>query len=259
MKLALHDFYQTLRAFPTALYFAWGDTKARYRRSILGPFWIVLGTAIGVVGLGVLWSSLLKTDAKTLIPSLTVGIVIWQLITGCVTESANVFIRNSQIIRNINTSFLIFPLQMVIRQLINFLHNLVVVIVILLIFPPVWSSIQLLSLLGLVLVLGNLLWFALLIGMLGARFRDLEQLIGAIMPMLFFLSPVIFRPDHLPIDAKIIWCNPFTYLITVIRDPLQGTVPDFSVYGVTLLMLLGGWLVALFFLNQRRSRLAFWV
>ena len=51
---------------------------------------------------------------------------------------------------------------------------------------------------GLLLVIANLYWISLLIGTLGARFRDLEYLISMIMPLLMFLSPVMYRPNALP-------------------------------------------------------------
>ena len=259
MKFALKEIRESFHSLPMALHFAWGDTKARYRRSVLGPWWIVLGTALGVAGLGFLWSELLKTDKSTFIPSLTVGLVVWQLISGCITESSNVFVRNAQVIRNVKIPFLIFPLQMMLRQLINFAHNAVVIFIVICIFPPPVSAVQLMVIPGLLLLIGNLFWIALMVGILGARFRDLDPLINAFMPMIFFLSPVIFRPDHLPLSQGILWANPFTYFISIVRDPIQGVMPDLFVYQVTLLILVGGWGLSLWLLSKRHGRIAFWI
>jgi len=259
MRVAIRDLTHCFKSLPMALHFAWGDTKARYKRSVLGPFWIVLGTAIGVTGLGYLWSNVLKIDRATLIPSLTIGLVIWQLLASCITESSSVFIRNASIIRNIHTPFLMFPLQMVLKQLINFAHNAVVILVVLCFFSPPLNAAQWLVIPGLLLIIGNLLWISMVIGMLGARFRDIDPLISAVMPMLFFLSPVIFRPDHLSVPSNILWGNPLTYLITVLRDPLQGITPDWFVYEVVFGMLILGWAFALWLLDHRHHRIAFWV
>lgn len=256
---AVLDALQAVRLLPLALHFAWGDTKARYRRSVLGPFWIVLGTAIGVTGLGYLWTAILQSDPNVLIPSLTIGIVVWQLITGCIVESAGVFNRAASVIRNIRTPFLIFPIQLILRQLINFGHNFIVIAVVMLIYTQHWSYIQTLVVPGLALVLMNLLWISVIIGMLGARFRDLEPLIGAVMPMLFFLSPVIYRPEHLPLNAWVINLNPLAYFISAIRDPLQGVAPALHVYAVLVFMAVVGWAIALLLLNSKHSRVAFWV
>jgi ABC-type polysaccharide/polyol phosphate export permease len=220
-----------------ALLFAWSDTKARYRRSTLGPFWIVIGTAIGAAGLGYLWSNLMNADPSIFVPSLTIGLIVWQLIVGCVSESANVFVRNASIIRNMKIPFLFFPTQMLFRHLITFAHNAIVIIAVLIIFPPPISAVQLLVIPGLFLVAGNLLWIALLIGMLGARLRDLDYMINAILPMFFFISPVMFRPSNLTINPALVWGNPFSYLITIIRSPLEGSVPPLFVYVVTIVML----------------------
>lgn len=259
MYAALNDIVQSFKGLPKSLYFAWGDTRARYRRSLLGPLWIVLGTAIGVVGLGYLWSSLLKVDRAALIPSLSIGIVVWQLLTGSITESANIFIKNSIIIRNIPTTYFVFPIQLLLRQLITFAHNFLVIIMVLIIFPTEWTWVQLMFFPGMLIMVANLLWVALIIGMLGARFRDLDPLISAIMPMMFFLSPVIFRPEHLSVPSSILWLNPLTYLITIVRDPLQGVMPEPFVYFVAISIMLLGWLCAFWLLRQRGQRIAFWL
>ncbi len=247
------------RALPMILYFAWGDTRARYRRSVLGPFWLVIGTAIGVAGLSFLWTGLLKMDRASFVPTMAIGIVVWQLISGCVTESPSAFTRNAAVMRNLKTPYLIFPLQLLLRQLINFAHNLVVVAVILVIYTPVMGAAQLLVVPGMLLLVGNLFWIAILFGMLGARFRDLEQTIAVLMPMMFFLSPVLYRPNQLGTMEPYAWLNPFSHMISLIRDPIQGIVPDPFVYLVSGGMLVVGWVAALWLYGKRHRRIPFWV
>lgn len=256
---AIADLKRTLAMLPVAFYFARSDLKARYQRSVLGPLWLVFGTAIGVTGLGLLWSVLLHSNRAQFIPSLTVGLVVWQFISGTVTESSRTFINNWLLIRNLSIPFGFYPTQLIMRQLVNFAHNALVILVVLLIYPPPLGLAQLLVLPGLLLVVGNLWWVALVLGMMGARFRDLEPLIGAFMPLLFFLSPVIYRPDQLGIKSVLAWVNPFSYLITVVRDPVQGVVPAGFVYAGALGMLVVGWLFALWLLQGRHKRIAFWV
>jgi ABC-type polysaccharide/polyol phosphate export permease len=258
-NLAIRDFYESTKLLNMALYFAWSDTKARYRRSVLGPFWIVLGTAFGVTGLAYLWSEILKVDRATLVPSLTIGFVVWFFISGVITEAPSAFIRNAHIIRNIRSPFLIFALQLLIRQLINFAHNFLLVAVVMAIYVRNWSFIQLLFFPGLILVSANLLWIITIMATLGARFRDLEPLVGAIMPMLFFLSPVIYRPEYLANDSLILLLNPLAYFIVALREPLQGSIPDTHVYFGLSLMAAVGWAATLSVLARRHSRIAFWV
>jgi ABC-type polysaccharide/polyol phosphate export permease len=122
-----------------------------------------------------------------------------------------------------------------------------------------WSLIQLLFFPGLILVCVNLMWLMTVIAIVGARFRDLEPLVGAIMPMMFFLSPVVYRPEYLSPDSLILLLNPFAYFIIAIREPLQGSVPQPNIYIGLVLMAAIGWLLALQLLARRRSRIAFWL
>ena len=146
-----------------------------------------------------------------------------------------------------------------IRQLINFGHNFLVVAIVMAIYVRDWSLIQLLFFPGLFLVCVNLLWIVTILAMLGARFRDLDPLISSTMPMMFFLSPVIYRPEYLPPDSLLIICNPLAYFIIAIREPLQGIMPLPYVYGGLVLMAMIGWVSAIRLLAHRYSRIAFWL
>lgn len=256
---AITDLKKTLTMLPVAYYFARSDLKARYRHSLLGPWWLVIGTAIGVAGLGVLWSVLLKTNRDVFIPSLTVGLIVWQLISGTVTDSTRALVNNGNLVRNLTLPFGFYPLQLVMKQLVNFAHNAIVIVAVMLIYPPPLDWAQWLIVPNLILLVGNLLWISLVVGMLTARYRDIEQLINALMPLLFFLSPVIYRPNQLGLQAKLAWFNPFAYLITLIRDPLQGTVPPAFVYAGVIGILVLGWAGSLWLLENKYKRIAFWV
>jgi ABC-type polysaccharide/polyol phosphate export permease len=238
---------------------ALSETKARYKRSVLGPLWLTLGFAIGVAGLGLVWGSLLNQSMAEFIPSLTVGLLLWQFISTTVVESSAVFSRQATLIRNVPLPFLIYPAQLVIRQLITFLHNLVVLVVVFAVFPPPLTWGILWAVAGFFLVLLNLLWIAVVVGMLGCRFRDIEQIIPAVMPLIFFLTPVIYKSSHLGANQAVIWLNPFTYFISVVRDPLFGAMPGWHVYAVFLAITFAGWAAAVVLFSTRKNRIPYWV
>ena len=254
-----NDIFRGLNILNIAFFFAWGDTKARYRRSILGPWWLVLSTSISVAGLGFLWSMLLKDDPVKLVPSLTVGLVIWQLLSGCIVEAPSIFVRNAHFIRNIKLPFFLFLQQLLLRHLIILGHSALVIVLVVTYFGIGFKVEQFLIIPGLVLVLANLGWITLLLALIGSRFRDVEQIIGAVMPLMFFLSPIIYRPSQLPLGQAIVWANPFSYLITLVRDPIMGTTPPMFVYQVSILALLIGGLFTVYQFGKRRPYIAFWI
>ncbi|MBX9497376.1 ABC transporter permease [Yersinia enterocolitica] len=259
MSLVINDLLKSLHHLPLIFHMAYSDTKARYKRSMLGPLWLTLGAAVGVVGLGLVWSQLLHQERSELIPSLTVGLLLWQFISGCVIESTSTFVRQSQIIRNLQLPFFIHPIQLIVRQSITLAHNLIVLVVVLIIYPQNLGLVSLLSIVGFAIVLINLLWISVMLSIIGARFRDVEQIVQALMPIIFFLTPVLYKAGHAGVNQAIIWLNPFTYFITLVRDPLFGNIPAVFVYQITIGMAIVGWGVTLIIFNRFAPRIAFWI
>jgi len=253
------DLVAAWRRRQLAVYFAWSETVARYRRSTLGPIWLVLGTAVGVAGMGFIWSILLNQDMQSFIPSITVGLVVWQFIAGVITESAGMFVRNSTMLVNIRLPIYLITFQAFGRHLINLCHNLVVVLAVFLIFPHYNSWVSVLALPGLLIVSINLIAIMQLVGIIGARFRDLEPLIVSFFPILFFLSPVIYRPGQLGTAAVVMAFNPITHYIHVVRDPLLGVVPSAESYLIVLALTVVTVLLSIWMTGSRAYRLPYWM
>ena len=256
---ALADFANSLRNLRMLWYLAWSETRARYRRSTIGPFWITIGTGAGIIGLGFLWSSVLNIDRTEFIPYLAAGLIIWQMISGCLTEGAAVFTRQARMIHSLRLPYTLYPFQLLSRQLINFLHNMVFFLAVAIFYGLFWQIHWLAALLGLILVVLNLLWMILLLGTLGARFRDIEPLMNMIIPLLFFMSPILFRGEQLAYGQLIVWSNPLSYLIMGLREPLLGRIPEAFIYVVLFGLLVAGWIATFMLFARKRDRLPFWV
>ena len=198
-------------------------------------------------------------DSNTLIPSLTIGLVVWNLVASCITSSATAFLSQSTVIKNVKTPTWRISLQTLFQQFINFLHNLVVVAVVMVLFPRLISPTALLAIPGLAVVLISLFCVIQIVGFLGARFRDLDPLIAALMPILFFLTPVLYQAGQLGQRAIFMQLNPIAYWIELVRDPLEGTVPSATSYAVAIFMALVFGLIAARLTQTRAKRLPYWV
>lgn len=253
------DLLQSLKDWRVIVYLAISDVRARYRRSVLGPLWLSLGTGIGSVGLGFLWGALLKIDIKEFLPALTAGLILWQFIAGIVVESTSLFSRHASIIRNLNLPLSMHPLQLLLRHFINLLHNLPVFFAVALIIGVPLTKEMFLVVPYLLLVSVNLFWLSMAISVLGVRFRDLEYLLGVAIPILMFVSPVFYRPNYLPFSQEIIWLNPLSHLIEIVRDPLLGYSPPLLVVQVNLAMLFIGGFLSILLFSKKRNRIAYWI
>ena len=256
---ALTDIKEAFSNHNVITFMALSDLKARYKRSVLGPFWLTLSTAAGSAGLGFLWSELMKVDPHTFVPTLTAGLILWQFISGMITEATSLFARQGSIIRNLNLPLFIHPAQHLFRHLINFIHNVPVFFVVAFGLNFHFNHYAWLAIPGLIIVILNLLWLGLFFSLLGARFRDLEYFLNSVMPILMFISPVFYRPNFLPFSERIIWMNPFSHFIELIRYPLLGSPPPMFVIQTNVILLLAGWMVTLLLFNRVHHRVAFWV
>ena len=101
----------------------------------------------------------------------------------------------------------------------------------------------------------------MLVGILCTRYRDLPPIVANVMQIIFFMSPIMYKPITLPARLSfIVNLNPVFYLVEAVRAPLLGEVaesenilwswPTFAVIG---------WIVTFRFFKIVRSRVPYWV
>jgi len=112
---------------------------------------------------------------------------------------------------------------------------------------------------ALLVLLLNGFWIALMLGLLSARFRDIPLVVASVVQVLFFITPIIWKPDMLPGRAPMLDLNPFHHLIEILRAPLLGQVPTLENWVAVVVITFVGWAVALWFFSAYRWRLAYWV
>ena len=257
--LALFDLVQGARAYHLWYLLGWQDIRQRYRRSVLGPFWLTLSMGALVGALGFLYGMLLKVEISDYVPFLALGFIVWALISSLIVEGCAVFINAESIIKQVGLPLSVHVYRLLWRNLLIFFHNALVFVVVAAIFGvwPGWAG--LLALPGLALLCLNGIWAALLIGIISARFRDVPPIVGSIVRICFFVTPIIWMPELVPARAAVLEVNPFYHMVEVVRAPLLGEVPALSSWIAVLSMTVGGWVLAFAFLRRYRWRIAYWV
>jgi ABC-2 type transport system permease protein len=245
----------------------WQDIRQRYRRSVLGPIWISISMAVTAVALGVLYAGLFGNPLDRQLPYILVGFIVWGFISGCIIEGADVFIANEGLIRHLPAPLSVHVYRLVWRQSLFFLHNLIVYVLMLLVFPqPLdWSS--LLALPAFVLLAVNGAWVALLFGIVSTRFRDLQPVLQSIVQLAFFLTPIVWIYEDLTDStnpaiaerARLVELNPLMHFVEIVRRPLLGQPEQWRNWTVVLVITVVGWLLTLYILRRFRSRVAYWV
>ncbi len=257
---ALRDIAAGARASELWGLLGWQDIRQRYRRSTLGPFWLTISMGVLVAGLGILYAGLFKAETAEYLPFVAVGFIVWGLISGAINDGCMAFIGAESIVRQIGLPLSIHVYRVVWRNAIILAHNAVIYAAVAVIFAlrPGWAG--LLALPGLAFICLNAVWAALLIGLVSARFRDVPQIVASIVQMAFFLTPIIWMPEHLPDRAVIaLEINPFYHFMEIVRAPLLGRLPALdswlAVFGMTVAGGLLTWLVY----ARYRWRIVYWV
>ncbi len=259
-SLAFDDLRDGLRKPDLWLMLGWQDIRRRYRRSALGPFWLTLSMGAMIGGIGVVNSGLFGVAMGELLPSMSLGIVLWSLISTCITEGCAAFTGSEPLIRQSRQPFTVYLMRALWRNLIIFAHNMVIALIVLAIWPPQNWWLVPLALIGLVLLLLNVGWMMLLAGVICTRFRDLPQIVASVLQIMFFVTPIFWLPTQLKgLRAIIVEFNPIYHMLELVRAPLLGTpVPLISWIWTFGMLFLGWWLAMAFFIRFRR-RLPYWL
>lgn len=260
-RSAILDFSQALNNYLLACMLGWQDVKLRYRRSVLGAFWITISMGILIATIGVVFSQIFKSPIEDYLPFLAIGIIFWNFLSSVITEGCFSFIAAEAMIKQLPVPLFVHVLRVVWRNIIILCHNLVILpVLFFFLSKPVDVSI-LLFIPGFCLVLFNLIWMALILGLICTRYRDFPQIVTSLLQIVFYLTPVIWLPSALPQHTRfyLLDLNPVYYMLEVIRGPLLGELPSVATWVMLLGMAGIGWVVAVILFGHAKKRLAYWL
>jgi len=240
----------------------WHDIRQRYRRSVIGPFWITLSMGILVAALAFVYSGLFKENVSSLLPYLAAGFIFWGLISTSMNESCAAFTSAENVIRQTPMPLVVHVLRVIARNFVIFLHNLSiwVIVAVWLSIPPTWETLLVLP--GIVIICANLAWLGLVLAIICARFRDVVQIVMNVTQIAFFITPIMWRPDYVEQGRTrqfLVEGNPFHHLLAIGRDPLLGVAPGLESWIYCGIMLVVGWLLAVAVFLRYRRYVAYWL
>ncbi|WP_430335176.1 galactan export ABC transporter permease subunit Wzm/RfbD [Rhodococcus sp. ACT016] len=246
----------------------WQDIKQRYRRSVIGPFWITIATGVQATAMGILYSALLGMSIQTFLPYVTVGLIVWNLISASILEGSEVFIANEGLIKQLPSALSVHIYRLVWRQMLFFAHNLLIYVIMVFAFGVwrhmTWTDLAAIPAFGLIIL--NALWVSIVFGIFATRYRDIAPILGSLTLLLFVLTPIFWSTDVLKEQggqvaerARIAELNPLYHFLAIIRAPMIGADQQAYHWYIVLAFTVVGWALALFALRKYRARVAYWV
>lgn len=206
------------------------EVRGKYKGSFLGVIWSFLNPLLMVAVYSIVFPLILRVKEEHYTVFLIVGLIPWTFFTGSITQGTISILHNANLIKKVYFPREILPISTVTSALVNFLITFVIILVMLLVsgigfsyhivLVPIVILIQYILQLGIVLVLSGI----------NIYFRDTEYIMGVLLLILFYLTPVVYSISLIPLNYRWIFqLNPISHLITAYRDILYYQQwPDFN-------------------------------
>ncbi len=238
----------------------WQEVRRRYRRTAIGPFWTTLSLGVFILTLGFLYAHLWQQNPKEFLPFLCSGMITWVFISSIVTEGCTVFTSAESLIKQINVPYTLLVCAVVWRNLIVFLHNLLIFVLLVPYSGIPITGYTLLLFPGLLIISLSGVWVAALFGTLCARYRDVQQVVTTVLQIALFVTPIFYSPAQLQGGlVKIALFNPLYHYIELVRLPLMGQPPSGLDYAVGVAGTLLGWAFTFDLYSRFRRRVPYWL
>lgn len=220
-------FFNMRRTFALAVFEYRLSTKGMF----LGQAWKLLNPLIQI---GVYWlvfgiglRSGAPVDGVPFVVWLTCGLTPWLIMSRCVQSPANSIYGKASTLTRANIPTCLVPLSAVVAILLDSGWTVAIMVVIYLGngCVPTWTAFGLLYYVLCIFAFASA--FSLISSVLVMLARDFNQVITAVMRMVYFLSPVFWQPGNSMPKAFYVFdrWNPFAYVIRGFRNSLLYDVP----------------------------------
>jgi len=237
------------------------DLKVRYRRSAIGFVWTMLQPLLTMLVLQMVFSTIFRFEIGNYPVYALSGILFWNFFSQSIVASMNSLRGNASLISKMPVPKEVFPLATVLAGVVNLLLALVPLFAILLItghsIRPAILFLPLAILLAALFTLG----VGLLLSPMAVFFHDVVELVGVVMTLLMYLTPVFYPMAIVP--GRLRWVvrfNPIRSVLEVFRDPIYlGKIPPWSHFTVVVAIVVLALLVGSYFFRRSSDRIPLYV
>lgn len=194
------------------------ELTARYRGSVLGFLWSFINPLLLLLTYGIVFTYMLPVlrtpDSEPYFLFLFCGILPWSWFNASVLESSGVLIAGGNLIKKVLFPAEVLPAVNVLANLIHFMLGLPIVLIFLALEGRLGPSVLLFPLplfVQLVFTLG----VALFVSALTVHFRDIQNILGHMLHLLFFATPILYYyadPQYRSLKPVLRW-NPMTHIV----------------------------------------------
>jgi len=237
------------------------DLKVRYKRSIFGILWTVAAPLMQMIVMWTVFTQAFKVQTPYFAAYLFSGLITWNLFTQSSAAGAVSILNAAGLITKIKMPRVIFPLTVVVNNLVNLAFSFVALIIVMALSgAPFHATILLAPFMLLPLAIFTMGW-AMLVSAVMVFFRDLQYFLDIALGALFYLTPIMWEPSAIP--AKYHWIlsiNPLAKYIHIFRQSVYaGQLPEPEVYASALLIGIATFAIGWVVFQRLQRKFLYWL
>lgn len=234
------------------------ELRVRYKNSYLGYLWAIANPICFSLIYYFAFHVVFKAGIDNYLPFVLVALFPWLWISSSIQHASNTYRSNISLVKKVSVDRWLFPLSCVGQESFHFIFSLPIVFGIVVLSGYNFNP-NLLWLVPVLFVLHFLILSALaiIISILNAYIHDTEYIIGILLSILFYLTPIVYSPSMIPSEYRhYLYFNPFFILIESWRMALlEGS---FNLYYILYLALFMAsiWIVAIVVYKSKIKKIA---
>lgn len=215
------------------------DFVARFKQTLLGPLWFVIGPLLSTLIYSLVFNQIAKIPTDNIPPILFYlsGLVGWQYFASCLNGTSGTFTANAGIFGKVYFPRLVTPIATVISNLILFAVQFGLLLLVMTIyffkdsfFAVNWTVVFIPLYLILLAAIG--LGVGIIISSLTTKYRDLINLMSFGVQLWMYATPIIYPISMVPENLKmVVMLNPIAPVIEAFKYAMLGA-GSFSVNGL---------------------------
>ena len=249
--------------FRELLYFLiWRQLKVRYKQTVLGAAWAVIQPTAIMIVFSVFFGIVVRvpTDIPYWIFTLS-GVVVWTYFSNALNQASNSLVSQENLITKVYFPRLLIPIAAVLAGLIDFFIAFSVLVILIVIAPrahlslvTMWA-VPLFVALVVVIALAVSLWLSAL----NVQYRDVRLLVGVMVQLWFFATPIIYPSNLIPDGWRTLYqiLNPMVGIVEGFRWALLGQAappgeasPPDLLFAISMLLVVGVLISGLYYFRR---------
>lgn len=209
----------------TLLFLIYKNIQLKYKQTLLGFFWSLLHPALYLLIFLAIFSNIFQSIPNYPLYVLS-GILFFVYFSEGTNRLCGIFLKNSHMIKSIRLPKSSYAITELGSELVSFILGLIPFVIIMF-FLGLKLNFNLLYIIPVILLFTLFIYsVGIILGSLNVFFRDIAILWSTLNPALFYLSPIAYAHEIIPVNFRyLVYCNPLFHFLQIVRDVLYYGQP----------------------------------